>query len=101
MGSGWDGALNDVSKVPSLAGPQYPGAKADQNTRSHFLSSRHVVPQMVPVHFHGCYLCLRLNVYSLTEKVEEIQEKLVCEGHFLIWQNLQEHAHDWLELSLF
>ena len=38
---------------------------------------------------------------SLKEKVEEIQGKMLCGGHFLIWQNLQEHAHDWLELSLF
>ena len=37
---------------------------------------------------------------SLTEKVEEIQEKLVCEGHFLIWQNLQEYAWDWFEITL-
>ena len=63
MDSGWDGALYDVSKGPSLAGPQSRGAKTDQNTRSPFFSSRHVVPQIVPVHFHGCYLCLRLNVY--------------------------------------
>ena len=37
---------------------------------------------------------------SLTEKVEEIQEKLVCGGHFLIWQNLPEYAQDWLESTL-
>ena len=63
MGSGWGRALCDISKGPALAGPQSPGATADQHTRSHFLSARHVVPQIVPVHFHGCYLCLRLNAY--------------------------------------
>ena len=57
------GALYDVSKSPSLAGPQSPGARADQHTRSHFLSVYHVVLQIVPVLFHGCYLCLCLNVY--------------------------------------
>ncbi|KAB0340364.1 hypothetical protein FD754_023195 [Muntiacus muntjak] len=26
--------------------------------------------------------------------------KMLCRGHFLIWQNRQEHAQDWLEITL-
>ena len=37
---------------------------------------------------------------SLREKAEEIQGKILCGGHFLIWQNLQEHAQYWLEITL-
>ena len=53
----------DISKGSALASPQSPSAWADQSTRGLFLSAHHVVPQIVPVHFHGCYLCLRLNAY--------------------------------------
>ena len=35
--------------------------------RSHFLLAHHVVPQIIPVLYHGCYLCLRLNV-SFSER---------------------------------
>ena len=63
MVSGGGGARCDITKGPALPGPQSPGASADQCTRSHFLSAHHMVPQMVPVLFHGCYLCLHLNVY--------------------------------------
>ena len=34
---------------------------------------------------------------SLRDKAEEIQGKILCQGHILIWQNLQEHGWDWLE----
>ena len=44
----------DITKGPALAGPQYPGARTDQHTRSHFLSAHHAVLQVVPVLFHGC-----------------------------------------------
>ena len=37
---------------------------------------------------------------SLRDKAEEIQGKMLCGGHFLILQNLQEHAWDWLEITL-
>ena len=37
MESGWGGALYDITKGPALPGPQSPGARADQCTRSHFL----------------------------------------------------------------
>ena len=37
---------------------------------------------------------------SLREKAEEFQGKVLCRGHFLIWQNLPEHAQDWLEITL-
>ena len=63
MGSGWGRALSDITKGPAQAGPQSPGARADQHTRIHFLSAHHVVPQIIPVHFHECYLCLHINVY--------------------------------------
>ena len=63
MGSGWGGALCDIPKGPVLAGPQSLGARADQHTRSHFLLAHNVVPQIVPVLIHGCFLCLCLNVY--------------------------------------
>ena len=63
MGSGWGLALCDIMKRPALAGPQSPGAREDQHTRSHFLSAHNVVPQIVLVLIHCCFLCLRLNVY--------------------------------------
>ena len=100
MGSAWGEALYEVSKGPALAGPQSPGARADQHTRSHFLSAHHMVPQIVPVLSHGCYLCLRLMFTSLGKKAKEIQGKMLCRGHFLIWKNLQEHVQDWLEITL-
>ena len=34
------------------------------------------------------------------EKAEELQGKVLCRGNFLIWQNLSEHAQDWLEIML-
>ena len=37
---------------------------------------------------------------SVTEKVKEIQGKMLCRGHFLIQQNPPEHAQDWLEITL-
>ena len=37
---------------------------------------------------------------SLRDKAEEIQWKMLCGGHILIWQNLQEYAWDWLEITL-
>ncbi|XP_043751853.1 protein FAM209B-like [Cervus elaphus] len=37
---------------------------------------------------------------SLGKKAKEIQGKMLCRGHFLIWQNRQEHAQDWLEITL-
>ena len=74
--------------------------RADQQTRSHFLSAHHVVPQMVPVLIRGCYLCLRLMFTSLRQKAKELQGKVLCGGHFLIWQNLPEHAQDCLEITL-
>ena len=37
---------------------------------------------------------------SLREKADEIQGKILCGRHFLIWQNLQEHAQYWLEITL-
>ncbi|DAA13006.1 TPA: hypothetical protein BOS_25692 [Bos taurus] len=54
------------------------------------------------------FLCLSIVVScvyalmftSLTEKVKEIQWKVLCRGHFLIQQNLQEQAQDWLEITL-
>uniref|UniRef100_A0A8C6CR49 Uncharacterized protein n=1 Tax=Moschus moschiferus TaxID=68415 RepID=A0A8C6CR49_MOSMO len=54
------------------------------------------------------FLCLSMGVScvyalmftSLREKAEEIQGKVLCGGHFLIWQNLQEQAQDWLEIPL-
>ena len=101
MGSGWGGALYDISKVPALAGPQPPGARADQHTRSHFLSAHYVVPKIVPVHFHGCYLCLCLNVYfSERESGRNPVEDALRKALFLIWQNLKEHAQDWLATRL-
>ena len=63
MSSGWGTALCDITKGPALAGPQYPGARADHGTRGQFLLALHVVPQMAPVLLHGYYLCLCLNVY--------------------------------------
>ena len=36
---------------------------------------------------------------SVTEKVKEIQGKMLCRGHFLIQQNPPEHAQDWLEIT--
>ena len=101
MVSGGGGARCDITKGPALPGPQSPGASADQCTRSHFLSAHHMVPQMVPVLFHGCYLCLHLNVYFSWEKAEELQGKVLWGEHFLIWQNLPEHAQDCLAITLF
>ena len=37
---------------------------------------------------------------SLREKADEIQGKILCGRHFLIWQNLQEHAQYWLEITV-
>ena len=34
------------------------------------------------------------------EKAEELQGKVLCRGNFLIWQNLSEHAQDWLATRL-
>ena len=93
MGSGWGGALCDISKGPALAGPQSPGARADQSTRGHFLSAHRVVCQMVPVLLHSCVTCVHALMFtSLRDKAEEIQGKMLCGRHFLIQQNLQEHA---------
>ncbi|KAB0372560.1 protein FAM209-like [Muntiacus reevesi] len=54
------------------------------------------------------FLCLSVGVTyvstlmftSLREKAEEFQGKVLCRGHFLIWQNLPEHAQNWLEITL-
>ena len=54
------------------------------------------------------FLCLSTGVTcvyaliftSLREKTEELQGKVFCRGHFLIWQNLSEHAQNWLEITL-
>ena len=37
---------------------------------------------------------------SQRKKAEELQGKVLCGGHFLIWQNLPEYAQDWLEITL-
>ena len=37
---------------------------------------------------------------SQRKKAEELQGKVLCGGHFLIWQNLPEYAQDWLESTL-
>ena len=37
---------------------------------------------------------------SLRDKAEEFQGKKLCRGHFPMWQNLPEHAQDWLEITL-
>ena len=37
---------------------------------------------------------------SQRKKTEELQGKVLCGGHFLIWQNLPEYAQDWLEITL-
>ena len=55
------------------------------------------------------FLCISMGVTcvyvlmltTLREKAEEIQGKILCRGHFLIRQNLQEHAWDRLESTLF
>ncbi|KAB0337891.1 hypothetical protein FD755_025425, partial [Muntiacus reevesi] len=31
----------------------------------------------------------------------ELQGKVLCGGHFLIWQNLPEPAQDWFEVTVF
>ena len=96
MGSGWGRALCDISKGPALAGPQSPGATADQHTRSHFLSARHVVPQIVPVLFHGCYLCLCLNVYfSERQSWRNPVEDALWRAHF----NLAESTRVCMRLA--
>ena len=54
------------------------------------------------------FLCISMGVTcvyalmftTLREKAEEIQGKMLCGGHFLIRQSLQEHAWDWLEITL-
>ncbi|KAB0372188.1 hypothetical protein FD755_015980 [Muntiacus reevesi] len=55
------------------------------------------------------FLCLSTGVTcvyaliftSLREKTEEeLQGKVFCRGHFLIWQNLSEHAQNRLEITL-
>ena len=46
------------------------------------------------------HLCLGLMFTSLGNKAKEIQGKMLCRGHFLIWKNLQEHVQDWLEITL-
>ena len=85
---------------PSLAGPQSPGARADQSTRGRFLSAHRVVCQMVPVLLHSCVTCVHALMFtSLREKAEELQGKKLCGGHFPVWQNLPEHAQDWLEIT--
>ncbi|KAB0339452.1 hypothetical protein FD755_024949 [Muntiacus reevesi] len=54
------------------------------------------------------FLCLSMGVScvyalmftSLRKKAEKIQGKVLCRGHFLIRQNLQKQAKDWLEIML-
>ena len=100
MGSGWGGAHFGITKGPALAGPQSPGARADQSTRGHFLSAHRVVCQMDPVLLHSCVTCVHALMFtSLREKAEELQGKKLCRGHFPIGQNLPEHAQDWLEIT--
>ena len=100
MGSGWGGADCDITKGPALAGPQSPGARADHSTRGHLISAHDVVCQMVPMLLHSCVTCIYTLMFtSLREKAEELQGKMLCRGNFLIWQNLPEHAQDWLEIT--
>ena len=37
---------------------------------------------------------------SQRKKAEELQGKVLCGGHFIIWQNLPQYAQDWLEIML-
>ena len=45
-----------------------------------------------------CVSCFYDLKFSLREKAEELQGKVLCGGHILIQQNLPEHAQDWLEI---
>ena len=77
MGSGWGGADCDITKVPALAGPQSPGARADHSTRGHLISAHDVVYQMVPMLLHSCVTCIYTLIFtSLREKAEELQGKI-------------------------
>ena len=37
---------------------------------------------------------------SQRKKAEDLQGKVLCGGHFIIWQNLPQYAQDWLEIML-
>ena len=92
MGSGWGLALCDIMKRPALAGPQSPGARADQHTGA--------ISSWLTMWSLKSFLCFTMDVTcvyalmfpSLIDKAEEIQGKMLCGGHFLILQNLQAHA---------
>ena len=100
MVSGGGGALYDITMGPDLPGPQSPGAR-EQTSKQGAISSQ------LTMWSHKWFLCLsvgvtclRLMFTSLRQKAEELQGKVLCGGHFLIWQNLPEHAQDCLEITL-
>ena len=91
---------SDVTKGPTLLGPHSPGARADQHTGA--------ISSWLTMWSLKSFLCFTMDVTcvyalmfpSLRDKAEEIKGKMLCGGHFLILQNLQEHAWDWLEITL-
>ncbi|KAB0353523.1 hypothetical protein FD755_023777 [Muntiacus reevesi] len=52
------------------------------------------------------FLCFSMGVTCVvyfSKKAEELQGKVLCGGHFIIWQSFpggSEHAQDWLEITL-
>ena len=60
------------------------------------ISSRHIVWSL------KWFLCLSMGVicvvYFSERESRRTPGKELCRGNFLIWQNLPEHAQDWLEI---
>lgn len=62
-----------------------------------FLSAHRVVCQMVPVLLHSCVTCVHVMFTSLRKLKNSREEAL--RRTLSVWQNLPEHAQDWLEIA--